>query len=228
MTFKTCITPQKIPEILQRLIFRGQWVIIWAMSKNVKTIYSVLGICSFVFWANHWLFAKKWANEWFAQKSEQFAHLPIFGERPERFAHNRSFLVSDLSKSLMVAQFWWATWVICSQSLICLERSEQIAHSRSFDLSDLSKGAMSKWANSQPWRIACFFKWITHSLIFLQKNEQFAQKTESNFSNFVIKYLGKIETEFENTLAHFVSRAQMGSNHGKKQRSKILRHTPFK
>ena len=26
----------------------------------------------------------------------------------------RSFLVSNLSKSLMVAHFWWATWVICS------------------------------------------------------------------------------------------------------------------
>ena len=37
---------------------------------------------------------------------------------------------------------------------------------------------------------------------------------ESNFSNFVIKYLGKIETEFENTLA-CLSGAQMGSNHEK-------------
>ena len=36
---------------------------------------------------------------------------------------------------------------------------------------------------------------------------------ESNFSNFVIEYLGKIETEFKNILA-CLSRAQMGSNHG--------------
>ena len=38
--------------------------------------------------------------------------------------------------------------------------------------------------------------------------------TESNFSNFVIEYLNKIETEFENTLS-CLSGAQMGSNHEK-------------
>ena len=62
-----------------------------------------------------------------------------------------SFLVSDLSDSLTVAHLSWATWAICSQSLICLQRSEQIAHSLSFDLSEMSKEAMSEWANSQPW-----------------------------------------------------------------------------
>ena len=39
---------------------------------------------------------------------------------------------------------------------------------------------------------------------------------ESIFSNFVIEYLGKIETELENTLA-CLSGAQMGSNHEKIQ-----------
>ena len=38
---------------------------------------------------------------------------------------------------------------------------------------------------------------------------------ESNFSNFVIEYLEKIETEFENILA-CLSGAQIGLNHGKK------------
>ena len=38
---------------------------------------------------------------------------------------------------------------------------------------------------------------------------------ESNFSNFVIEYLGEIITEFENTLA-FLSGAQMGSHYIKK------------
>ena len=38
---------------------------------------------------------------------------------------------------------------------------------------------------------------------------------ESIFSNFVIQYLGEIETEFENTSA-CLSVAQMGSNHEKK------------
>ena len=39
-------------------------------------------------------------------KNELFAHLHIFGERPERFAHGRSFLVSNLSESLILAHFW--------------------------------------------------------------------------------------------------------------------------
>ena len=51
-------------------------------------------------------FAKKITNERFAQKNERFAHLLIFGEQPERFAHCCSFLVSDRSESLMVAHFW--------------------------------------------------------------------------------------------------------------------------
>ena len=50
--------------------------------------------------------------------------------------------------------------------------------------------------------------------------------TELNFKSFVIEYLGEIEKEFENTLA-CLSGAQMGSNHAKKWRSKILWHTPF-
>ena len=37
---------------------------------------------------------------------------------------------------------------------------------------------------------------------------------ESNFSNFVIEYLGEIETKFENTLV-CLSGAQLGSNHEK-------------
>ena len=50
---------------------------------------------------------------------------------------------------------------------------------------------------------------------------------ESNFSMFMIEYLGEIETEFENTLAR-LSGAQMGSNREKNWRSKISWHTPFK
>ena len=40
-------------------------------------------------------------------KNERFAHLLIFGEQPERFACGRSFLVSDLSKSVMVVAHFW-------------------------------------------------------------------------------------------------------------------------
>ena len=39
-------------------------------------------------------------------ENEQFTHSLIFSERPERFAHNRSFPLSDVSESLMVSHFW--------------------------------------------------------------------------------------------------------------------------
>ena len=55
-----------------------------------------LGIRSSDFLANRSFFAQKLANE-------QFTHSHIFDERPERFAHDRSFPLSDLSESLMVA-----------------------------------------------------------------------------------------------------------------------------
>ena len=122
-------------------------------SKPLDIFYSVkkkifkpgLGICSSVFWATHSFFAKKWANEWFAQKNEQFAHSLIFGEWPERFAHGRSFLVSNLSESLMVAHFWWATWAIRSH--------------RSFLVSDLSDSLT--WLTKK--------EGMSESLIFLIK-----------------------------------------------------------
>ena len=83
--------------------------------EGVQCIFFAgLGIRSSVFWANCLFFAKKWANERFAQKNEWLAHSLIFGEQPERFTHGCSFLVSNLSKSLMVAHFWWATCVIRS------------------------------------------------------------------------------------------------------------------
>ena len=133
-----------------------------------------LGIRSSVFRANHSFFVQKWTNERFAQKNERperFTHIAHPKRGNERFAHFlnkktyikhtkkqdfrflRQIFLSEslirsfpLSDSLTVAHFLWATWVICSWSLICLERSERIAQSRSFDLIE-----MSEWANSQPW-----------------------------------------------------------------------------
>ena len=62
-------------------------------------------------WEFAHLFSERIAR--FLSKSEQMSdslkkvsNLLIFGERPERFAHDRSFLVSDLSESLTVAQLW--------------------------------------------------------------------------------------------------------------------------
>ena len=100
-----------------------------------------MGIRSSVFWANHSFFEKKWANERFVQKNEWFAHLLIFGERPERIAHGLSFVVCDLSDLLT--------------SIIFGELPELFAHI-----------AHQKWGNE---RIAHFFKEKTY--INLLKNK---------------------------------------------------------
>ena len=49
---------------------------------------------------------------------------------------------------------------------------------------------------------------------------------ESNFSNFVMEYLGKIETELENTLA-CLSGAQVGSNHEKMEVENLVTHSLY-
>ena len=54
-----------------------------------------------------------------------------------------SFLVSDLSDSLMFAQFWWAIWANRSWSLSFVEQPERFAHSHSFVMSDLSNSLTS-------------------------------------------------------------------------------------
>ena len=45
-------------------------------------------------------------NERMSDSLKKMSDSLIFGERPERFAHDRSFPLSDLSESLMVAHFW--------------------------------------------------------------------------------------------------------------------------
>ena len=127
---------------------------------------------------------KKWDfNQKFLSK------LLIYHEWPERITHGCSFVMSTLSDLLTVALLIWATWTICSQSLICLEGSERIACSRSFDLSKMSEWVKSKWANSQHWKKAIgsflvsdlshlltvtLFSWVTwviHSHSSLKKRE---------------------------------------------------------
>ena len=74
-------------------------------------------------------------------KKEGMSESLIFLKTSDLLIH--SFIMCNLSKSLMVALLSWVTWAIRSQSLICPERSEQIVHSCS------SKWTMSKWANEQ-------------------------------------------------------------------------------
>ena len=101
---------------------------------NHYTIKSELEIRSSVFLANGSFFAQKWVNERFAQKHDWFTHSLIFGEQPERWAHNRShpsFFVSNLSDlptSLRGNEQSWSNrshrspkkrkWVKMSDSLI--------------------------------------------------------------------------------------------------------------
>ena len=73
-----------------------------------------LGICSLVFRANR-LFLPK--NERMSNSLKKTSDSLIC-----------SFLVSDLSDSLMITHFLWATWANCSWSLIFGERPERLAH----------------------------------------------------------------------------------------------------
>ena len=95
--------------------------------------------------------SKKWAihsfsHFWWATWAIRSWSL-ISSEGPERIAHGRSFLVSDLNKLLMIAHFLWGTCANGSWWLIFGEGSEWIAHSCSFDLSEMRE--MSKWANER-------------------------------------------------------------------------------
>ena len=62
----------------------------------------------------------------------------ILGEQLERIANSRSYLVSNLSETLTVAQFWWATWAICSH------RSDGLS-----DCKQIAQFAHQIWANEQ-------------------------------------------------------------------------------
>ena len=114
------------------------WWATWAIHSHRSPKNREWAICSFF---NKKTYIKHIKKQDFRFFSQNFF---ISSERPERITHGHLFVLSDLSDLLMVAYFLWATWAICSRSLICLERSEWIPHSRSFDLSE-----MSEWANER-------------------------------------------------------------------------------
>ena len=82
---------------------------------------------------------------------KRIACLLIYHERPERIANGCSFVMSDLSNSLIVTLLTWATWAIRSQLLICPERSEQIAHSAHliWAIWANEQWANERWANER-------------------------------------------------------------------------------
>ena len=76
-----------------------------------------------LFWVNHSFFVRKWVIRSKKQVICSFAHLRvswatwanrsqslICHERPERFAHRRSFVGSDQRESFTVAHLIWAIW----------------------------------------------------------------------------------------------------------------------
>ena len=118
----------------------------------------------------------------------------IFGERPEQFAHGRSFLVSNLSESLIVAHccsflvselselltvthFWWATWAICSHHSL---KKRKWANHSFFSKNLQKKNILVKfcWANSffcelkSKWAICSEKK--SNLLIYHEQPEQIA------------------------------------------------------
>ena len=96
-----------------------------------------------------------------------FAYFLFFGEQCERFDHNRSFPLSDVSKSLRSLTKNEQPWAIRSY------RSEEMS-----DREWIAQVAHQKWANE--W-IPHFFERITHSLIFGQKTSDSLGKPMSEF-----------------------------------------------
>ena len=110
---------------------------------------------------------------------KKVSDLLIFGEQPEQFTHGHLFPLSDLSKSLTVAHFWWATWAICSH---CWER-----------IFCFFKKLFKKMISFE------FF--LSKSLVFLwvkEKKERFAQKT----SDLLILFFVLSNLSKSLTLAH--------------------------
>ena len=136
-------------------------------------------------------FVKKWANKRFVKKNKQFAHSLIC-----------SFLVSDLSESLLVAHFWWATWAICSHcsflvsdlsnSLTSLLKKEVMCKSLVFYL-NVQKTYQKIWFYNFSqifWANRSFahLSWETwanrsQSLIFQKQPEQFAHSRSFDMSD---------------------------------------------
>ena len=99
----------------------------------------------------------------------------------------RSFLVSDLSDSLTISNFLWATWANSLRSLIFGERPERIAQGCSVLVSNLSDSLTSLRGNEWPWAngSGCSLnmsEWANGSC-FLAKTEWFTQKTDEQFPN---------------------------------------------
>ena len=105
------------------LICENRLALFWCCSmKGLKAFphYEYIQSTFQFFWANLSFFFSKRANEQFTQINERIGHLSwatwansrllFWHKRPDRFAHICSFVLSDVSKSLIVAHLIWAIW----------------------------------------------------------------------------------------------------------------------
>ena len=105
---------------------------------------------------NKWFAHLSWAN-WGNISQLLFCH-----ERPQRFAHCRSFNLSD---SLTVAHLSWAIWANRSQSLIWSEQFKRMSNEQMRD----------EQMSSQPCLVVNFQ--IRHWLFFIKSANIFLRKT---------------------------------------------------
>ena len=143
--------------------------------QKYRVVNSLIGFLS-----EKLVLCKKWANEHFAKKNP--SALLIFGERPVRFAHGCSFLVSDLSYSLTVAHLSWPTWAICSHG--CFKKRKWANGSfKKKTYKKTFKNVPKIWFYSKKFeRIAPFF-YLSEWAIRTQKTERFAVLSWATWAN---------------------------------------------
>ena len=111
------------------------------LSKSLIFVLTYKNMILFKFFEGitHFLWVKeRMSNS--LKKKHWFAHSLFCYERPDRFAHGPSFVMSDLSNLRTAAHLSWMIWANLLQSLIKMS-----------DFEPMSNWAMSRWANSQPW-----------------------------------------------------------------------------
>ena len=120
-----------------------------------------------------------------------FSHFLFFGERCEWFAHDRSFPLSDVSKSLRsltknercerIAQVAHQKWVTMSISLTSLRGNEQLWANCSG-----CSPKMSEWVNCSFFLVNCSFA------NFWPKNEWFTRKTDERILSPAFTIVGHV------------------------------------
>ena len=150
-------------------IFHKQWYILHNQGYVFHHQWYILHNQGCLFYNQGSLFRSLKKREWVNRTYKKHAKNTILVNFFFSKSLMCSFIMSDLSKLLMMAHLLWVTWAIRARLLFWHEWPDQFARSCSFVLSDLSKSltvahliwsiwvneqmskwAMSKWAYSQP------------------------------------------------------------------------------